>query len=65
MSTHLDGVMSWVIKIAATTLGETGGDMFSQPLRIGYFLSTIALFAVFVVSLVAQLRSRSYHPAPY
>lgn len=65
MSTPIDGVISWVIKIAATTLGETGGDMFSQTLKIGYFLSTIALFAVFVVSLVAQLRSRSYHPALY
>lgn len=58
-------LLYWVIKIAATTLGETGGDMFSQTLKIGYFLSTIALFAVFVVSLVAQLRSRSYHPAFY
>ncbi len=32
----------WVLKIAATTLGETGGDMFSQTLKIGYFLSTVA-----------------------
>ncbi|MBZ5734060.1 hypothetical protein K8Z61_06080 [Nocardioides sp. TRM66260-LWL] len=58
-------LLYWIIKIAATTLGETGGDMFSQTLKIGYFLSTIALFAVFVVSLVAQLRAKSYHPAFY
>lgn len=58
-------LLFWVMKIAATTLGETGGDMFSQTLKIGYFLSTIALFAVFLVSLVAQLRSRAYHPALY
>ena len=58
-------LLYWVIKIAATTLGETGGDMFSQTLKLGYFLSTVALFVVFLVSLVAQLRSRSYHPAFY
>ena len=55
----------WVMKIAATTLGETGGDMFSQTLKIGYFLSTIALFAIFVVSLVVQLRSKTYNPFFY
>lgn len=58
-------LLFWVLKIAATTLGETGGDMFAQTLKFGYFLSTIALFAIFVLSLVAQLRSRSYHPAFY
>jgi uncharacterized membrane-anchored protein len=58
-------LLYWVIKIAATTLGETGGDMFSQTLKLGYFLSTVALVGVFLVSLVAQLRARQYHPAFY
>lgn len=58
-------LLYWVIKIAATTLGETGGDMFSQTLRLGYFLSTVALVGVFLVSLVAQLRAKQYHPAFY
>ena len=58
-------LLYWVIKIAATTLGETGGDMFSQTLELGYFLSTVALVGVFLVSLVAQLRARRYHPAFY
>lgn len=58
-------VAFWIMKIAATTLGETGGDMFSQTLKIGYFLSTIALFAIFLVSLVVQLRSRRYNPFFY
>ena len=58
-------LLFWVMKIAATTLGETGGDMFAQTLKIGYFLSTIALFGVFVVSLVVQLRSRRYNPFMY
>jgi uncharacterized membrane-anchored protein len=55
----------WVLKIAATTLGETGGDMFAQTLKIGYFLSMIGLFAIFVISLVAQLRSERYNPFLY
>ncbi|MFJ5722032.1 hypothetical protein [Streptomyces sp. NPDC093149] len=55
----------WIMKIAATTLGETAGDLFSQTLRLGYFLTTIALFLVFVVTLVVQLRSRRYNPFFY
>jgi uncharacterized membrane-anchored protein len=55
----------WIMKIAATTLGETAGDLFSQTLRIGYFLTTVALFALFVVTLVVQLRSRHYNPFCY
>ncbi len=55
----------WIMKICATTLGETAGDMFSMTLNIGYFLTTIALFAIFLVSLVAQLRSKQYNPLLY
>ncbi|MDV9175821.1 hypothetical protein R6V09_37605 [Streptomyces sp. W16] len=55
----------WVMKIAATTLGETAGDLFAQTLKLGYFLTTVALFAVFVVTLVVQLRSRRYNPFLY
>ncbi|GAA2688763.1 hypothetical protein [Streptomyces lunalinharesii] len=55
----------WVMKIAATTLGETAGDLFSQTLKLGYFLTTIALFLIFVVTLVVQLRSRRYNPFFY
>ncbi|MEV7976974.1 hypothetical protein [Streptomyces sp. NPDC086519] len=55
----------WIMKIAATTLGETAGDLFAQTLKLGYFLTTIALFLVFVVTLAAQLRSRRYHPFFY
>lgn len=58
-------LLFWVLKIAATTLGETGGDMFAQTLKLGYFLSTIALFGLFLASLVTQLRSRRYHPTLY
>jgi len=55
----------WVMKIAATTLGETAGDLFAQTLKLGYFLTTIALFLVFVVTLVVQLRSHRYNPFFY
>jgi uncharacterized membrane-anchored protein len=55
----------WVMKIAATTLGETAGDLFAQTLRLGYFLTTLALFAVFLATLVVQLRSRRYNPFFY
>lgn len=55
----------WIMKVAATTLGETAGDLFAQTLRLGYFLTTVALFAAFVVTLVVQLRSRRYNPFFY
>ncbi|MGW2637391.1 COG4705 family protein [Streptomyces sp. NPDC001348] len=55
----------WIMKIAATTLGETAGDLFAQTLKIGYFLTTIALFLIFVVTLVVQLRSSHYNPFFY
>jgi uncharacterized membrane-anchored protein len=55
----------WVMKIAATTLGETAGDLFAQTLKLGYFLTTILLFLIFVITLVVQLRSRRYNPFFY
>ncbi|WP_306189669.1 MULTISPECIES: hypothetical protein [unclassified Streptomyces] len=58
-------VAFWIMKIAATTLGETAGDLFAQTLKLGYFLTTIALFLIFVVTLVVQLRSSRYNPFFY
>ncbi|MFC9500946.1 hypothetical protein ACFT0D_42390, partial [Streptomyces sp. NPDC056982] len=55
----------WIMKIAATTLGETAGDLFAQTLALGYFLTTIGLFLIFVVTLVLQLRSSRYNPFFY
>ncbi|GGX44911.1 hypothetical protein [Streptomyces noursei] len=55
----------WVMKIAATTLGETAGDLFSQTMELGYFLTTVALFLIFVVTLVVQLRAGRYNPFSY
>ncbi|MFI6054572.1 hypothetical protein ACIBCO_31335 [Streptomyces violascens] len=55
----------WIMKIAATTLGETAGDLFAQTLKLGYFLTTITLFLIFVVTLAVQLRSSRYNPFFY
>src|SRR5262249_55453747 len=55
----------WVMKIAATTLGETAGDLLSMTLKVGYALSSIILVSAFLGSLLSQLLSRKYHPALY
>ncbi len=55
----------WIIKILATTLGETGGDTVTMTLNWGYLAGT-ALFAVVLVALViAQILSRRFNPALY
>jgi uncharacterized membrane-anchored protein len=55
----------WVIKIAATTLGETGGDALSMTLNLGYALSTLVLFGIFVAVAWAQIVSKRFHPFLY
>ncbi len=55
----------WVIKIAATTLGETGGDTFSMTMNLGYLVSS-AIFISFLVLFVAlQIAARKFHPFLY
>lgn len=55
----------WIIKICATTLGETAGDLLSMTMNVGYGLSSIVLIGLFLVSVVAQLMSSSFHPVLY
>ncbi|MEV6136758.1 hypothetical protein AB0L63_12000 [Nocardia sp. NPDC051990] len=55
----------WILKIAATTLGETGGDLLAQTLHLGYAAASALFLAIFVVSLLTQLRARRFHPALY
>ncbi len=55
----------WIIKILATTLGETGGDSLSMTLKLGYLVSTAVFFGVFLITLGAQVSARRYHPALY
>lgn len=53
------------MKIAATTLGETGGDLLAQTMKVGYLASSAILIGLFLVSLVTQLRARRFHPLLY
>src|ERR1051326_1441618 len=55
----------WIMKICATTLGETAGDLLSMTLNIGYAASSLILVSAFLVSLGAQLGARRYHPWLY
>jgi uncharacterized membrane-anchored protein len=53
------------MKICATTLGETAGDLLSMTLNVGYAVSSLILLSAFLVTVVAQLRAKSYNPALY
>jgi uncharacterized membrane-anchored protein len=55
----------WVIKIVATTLGETGGDVFTQTLGLGYTGTSIVLVSLLIAALAVQMRSRAFHPSLY
>lgn len=55
----------WVMKICATTLGETAGDLLSMTLNVGYAVSSMMLVSVFLVTLVMQLRAKTYNPVLY
>ena len=51
----------WIIKIIATTLGETGGDAVTMSMNLGYAVGTLIFAAVFVIAVVAQMRARRFH----
>jgi uncharacterized membrane-anchored protein len=55
----------WVMKITATTLGETAGDWASMTLDLGYLISTLIFFGIFVVALGSQLTTRRHIPFLY
>jgi len=55
----------WILKITATTLGESGGDLLSMTLEVGYGLSTVILMSVFLVSVIAQLKAKKHVPWLY
>lgn len=55
----------WVIKVASTTLGETGADLFSMTLGLGYGTTLVAFLALFLVLLAVKLAMGRYRPAPY
>ncbi|MFN8392764.1 MAG: hypothetical protein U0136_20900 [Bdellovibrionota bacterium] len=55
----------WLMKICATTLGETAGDLLSMTLDVGYGVSSLILLSVFAVTLLVQLSLNSFHPFVY
>ena len=55
----------WVMKICATTLGETAGDLLSMTLNVGYAMSSLILISVFVLTLITQLMAKTYKPLLY
>jgi uncharacterized membrane-anchored protein len=55
----------WIIKILATTLGETGGDTVSMSMNLGYLVSTGIFAALFIVAVVAQIEVKRFHPLLY
>ena len=55
----------WIMKVCATTLGETAGDLVSMTLNVGYALSSIILLSLFLGTLALQLLSDRFHPVRY
>lgn len=55
----------WIMKIAATTLGETGGDAVSMSLNLGYLVGTAIFAAIFIVAVAAQIKAKGFHPLLY
>ncbi len=55
----------WVIKIASTTLGETGADMFSMTFNLGYGATILIFMSLFLILLVIKLFLKGYHPLAY
>jgi len=55
----------WLIKIAATTLGETGGDAVSMSMNLGYLVSTGIFAVIFILTVTGQILSRRFHSLLY
>jgi uncharacterized membrane-anchored protein len=55
----------WIIKIFATTLGETGGDALSMSLNLGYLVSTLIFAVIFLGAVVVQIKAKKFHPVIY
>lgn len=58
-------ILFWIMKIAATTLGETAGDLLSMTMNVGYGMSSLILLGLFFFALICQLRSKRYQPVLY
>lgn len=54
-------LLFWVIKIVATTLGETAGDSVTMSMNLGYLIGTAIFLAIFILAVVAQIRAEKFH----
>ena len=55
----------WIMKILATSLGETGGDTVSMSMNLGYLVGTGIFAVIFVVAVIAQISAKKFHPVLY
>src|ERR1019366_6793738 len=55
----------WVTKVAATTLGETGGDAVSMSMHLGYLVGTAIFAVLFIIAVVAQIKANRFYPFLY
>src|ERR1700692_1036444 len=55
----------WIVKILATTLGETGGDAVSMSMNLGYLVGTAIFAVIFLVAVAAQIKAKGFHPFLY
>lgn len=58
-------ILFWIMKICATTLGETGGDLLAQTMNVGYGISSICFLVFFFITVTLQLVAKKYHPMIY
>src|SRR5476649_44801 len=55
----------WIIKILATTIGETGGDAVTMSMNLGYLVGTGIFAVIFMVAVVVQISAKKFHPVIY
>jgi len=55
----------WIIKILATTLGETGGDSVTMSMNLGYAIGSFIFLGIFVVAIIAEIAGKRFHPILY
>ena len=58
-------IIFWIMKIAATTLGETGGDAVSMSMNLGYLVGTTIFAVIFLVAVTVQIKAERFHPFLY
>lgn len=55
----------WILKILATTLGETSGDAVTMSMGLGYLTGTLIFGALFIIAIMAQIAAKRFHPDLY